>query len=481
MHAKSNVEATPKRPIQVVFLILYYEAWDSLALVFQSMIDDPRFEPIVATIPRKLTGDAAYGGEKKAHKFLKKLGVEHIRLNDPDPWQSLETLKKLEPDYVFLNYPWQRNYQPPFRPDSLVKFTRILYTPYFLAPLVNDRNETFTEASPVTPRDAETDPVASHLYTQRIHQLASLIFVQDQATKSAFALTERGAERVHFTGSPKLDSLRLNYHSVSSELQSKSLRSKPLSTQPSGQAETSMNFRAAVTSPKPEGKRASKYALRVLWAPHHSYSPAWLNFGTFANCYKVMLQLAEKYQEVQFVLRPHPFLFGTLVDRGVLTELELTTWRQSWRELKNTKTNSKANFVKQFATTDLLLTDGISFLAEYPLITGNAGVFLENSGHWPFNKLGTLAASANYKITKIEDFEQFIANALGSQLRESPLVKPEQLILLRQTIDPHPGSAAAHIVAAIAADFEREPDLVDPSLLSELAWEDQPGREPRTD
>jgi hypothetical protein len=429
------------------------------------MLIDPRFEPTVATIPRKLTGDAGYGGEKRVHKFFKKLGIDHVRLSDSDSWASLEQLKALEPDYVFLNYPWQRNYQPAFRPDSLVTFTRILYTPYFLAPLVNERFDAATDNADAS--GADTQEVAAHLYTQRVHQLASLLFVQDQDTKSAFAATERGSDRVSFTGSPKLDSLRQTYRDALEKSSAK----------------------AANRAARADKSRA-RYDLKVLWAPHHSYSAAWLNFGMFEQSYLQMLDLARRHPRVQFMLRPHPFLFGTLLDRGVISATALQGWQDSWKGLPNTKTNSKASFAKQFATTDILLTDGISFLAEYPLITGTAAVFLENPDHWQFNHLGNLAAAANRKIFDIAEFEALLVARLAATEQGHGYTDVDagrdalhatKLHDLRESIDPNPGTAAKVILLAVAKDFIQDAGLVDPSALTEIAWEDQPGREPRTD
>ena len=457
--------STPVRPIRVVFLIFYFEAWDSLSQVYQSMLRDPRFEPIVASIPRKLTGDIGYGGEKRVHKFFKRQGIEHVRLTDPDSWASLAQLKALAPDYVFLNYPWQRNYQPAFRPDSLATFTRILYTPYFLAPLVNEQFDT-----PASGKDAaNSDPteVAAHLYTQRVHQLASLVFVQDADTQLAFGNTERGSKRVWFTGSPKLDSLRKTYVEALNKLAAKS------------QARASR-----------EVKTPRRYDLKVLWAPHHSYSPAWLNFGMFVQSYQQMLDVAKRHPRVQFVLRPHPFLFGTLIDRGVISAEILAHWQEAWKALPNTKTNAKASFAKQFASTNMLLTDGISFLAEYPLITGKPAIFLENPDHWQINHLGAIAAAANQKIGTVAEFEALLVAHLAQQAQLNAVVTEpaaqgavdvNKLQALREAIDPNPGTAANIILNAIVEDFTSDAGLVDPSKLAEIAWEDQPGREPRTD
>ena len=45
------------RPIRVVFLSFYFEAWDALADIYRQMLTDPRFEPIVISIPRRLPGE----------------------------------------------------------------------------------------------------------------------------------------------------------------------------------------------------------------------------------------------------------------------------------------------------------------------------------------------------------------------------------------------------------------------------------------
>ena len=455
----------PARPIRVVFLIFYFEAWDSLSQVYQLMLSDPRFDPIVATIPRKLTGDIGYGGEKRVHKFFKRKGIDHVRLADADSWASLEKLKALEPDYVFLNYPWQRNYQPAFRPDSLVTFTRILYTPYFLAPLVNEQIAITSQTAPAN-NENETE-VAAHLYTQRVHQLASLVFVQDADTQRAFEATERGASRVWFTGSPKLDSLRQTYLEAREKVAAKA----------AARAERSV-------------QTARRYDLKVLWAPHHSYSPAWLNFGMFVQSYEQMLDVAKRHPRVQFVLRPHPFLFGTLIDRDVIAANALADWQEAWKALPNTKINAKASFAKQFANTNILLTDGISFLAEYPLITGEPAFFLENPDHWRFNHLGTTAAAANHTVHSIAEFESQLADRLRllAQLQDDvPALADilnsvaESLQELRKAIDPNPGTASHIILNAIEEDYSNDQGLVDPSELTEIAWEDQPGREPRVD
>ncbi|MEN9962757.1 MAG: hypothetical protein RIS66_1170, partial [Actinomycetota bacterium] len=165
---------------RVAFVTFYYEAWDSLAEVYERMLDDPRFEVLVVAIPRKLTGDASWDDAAGVSDFFAAQGIDHV-IGSADASE----LREWAPDYVFINYPWQRNYQKAYRADELVKFTRIAYVPYYSLPLVNEMGP----------------GAAEHLYTQRSHQLASLVFTQDRFVLDAYAATSRGNEHVFFTGS----------------------------------------------------------------------------------------------------------------------------------------------------------------------------------------------------------------------------------------------------------------------------------------
>lgn len=408
------------RPIRVVFLSFYIEAWDALAEIYQRMLENPRFEPTVISIPRRLTGETEYSGEERVSEFYDNLGIEHLRFNFEDSNVGLEKLRDLAPDYVFLNYPWQRNYQPGYRAEQLSEFTKVCQVPYYSFALVNEPGE---------------DGVAPYLYTQRSHQLSSLIFTQDAAVVEAYSRTSRGNSHVHLTGSPKLDSL----------------------------------VSRAVATPH------DRYTL--VWAPHHSYSPHWLNFGTFASMHQQMLDFAKTHQDIDIVMRPHPFMFGTLVERNVIAEPELSRWLEDFNLLPNTRIETGGDFASLFMSCDLLLTDGISFIGEYPMITNRPAVFLENKDHWKFSPIGEIAVQANWRIS---DFAQFAERF--DEIRKHGLGDySAQIERLRQAASPYPGEAATRIVEIVASDFAAKTPLVKKSAITELAWEFGPDKEPLVD
>ena len=425
--------------IKVVFLGLYFEAWDALDEIYQKMAYDPRFEPIVVSMPRKLTGQLAYAQEEKAHDFFESRQIPHIRLNSggsgSQNLEGLAVLKDLAPDYVFVNYPWQRNYQPAVRFDHLVEFTRLAYVPYFSLVMVDEPDD--------EPGGGQGDaPVATHLFTQRLHQLASLVFTQEREVVDAYALTERGNAHVHFTGSPKIDNL-------AREAQA-----------------------GASSWPLENGK------FKIIWAPHHSYSPHWYNFGVFSKIYRQMLEFAKENSDIQIVLRPHPFLWGTLTDRKVIDAEELSSWRKAWSELSNTAVEEDGSYAGLFLATDVLVTDGISFLGEYPLVTGKPAIFIENSDHWDFSATGEIAAASSIRVKTFSELTEMIALAKNGSLPS----REQEIQKLVEASSPHPGESASRIIEIVYMDFVNGPSpLVSREAIKATPWELAPGREPFED
>lgn len=413
--------------IKVVFLTFYFEAWDALADVHARMLNDERFDVTVVSIPRRFRKEEPFGDEAKVSAFLAEQGVKHERFDFDDSLVGLERLKAMAPDYVFINYPWQRNYQPGYRAEALSEFTKVCYVPYYSLALVNEPGETG-----VTP----------YLYTQRSNQLASLVFTQDANTLHAYAGTSRGNGYVHLTGTPKIDALVRKVQSAE--------KSWPLNN---------------------SGNR------RIVWAPHHSFSADWFNFGMFPKISMQMLHFAKNNPTLDIVMRPHPIMFGNLVSSGVRTEGELESWLQDWNELPNTAIDSEGDIAPLFAAADVFVTDGISFLGEYPLATGKPTMFFENEAHWPWSPIGKIAARANIHVHNFDEFVEAVNDVFESGFPDLGA----EIAELQRAAQPYPGQAAAKIVEVVSQDFEAKTPLVNKSIITEIAWELRPEAEPAWD
>ena len=414
---------TNQNRIKVVFLTFYFEAWDALADVHSQMITDPRFDVTVVSIPRRFSKDEPFGDEERVSKFFDLLGIRHLRFNFEDSSVGLAKLREIAPDYVFINYPWQRNYQPGYRVEVLSEFTKVCYVPYYSLALVNEPGEVG-----VTP----------YLFTQRSNQLASLVFTQDRNTLDAYAKTSRGNDYVHLTGTPKLDALVRKTHGSAGVW--------PLSN---------------------AGNR------RMVWAPHHSFSPSWLNFGMFPEVFQDMLGFASTHPEWDIVMRPHPIMFGTLIEQEIVTEEVLSKWLATWRALPNTAIDQDGDISDAFAAADLFVTDGISFLGEYPIATGKPTIFFDKAEHWPWSPLGGLASAANIHVRNFDAFLEVLNAIAVTGLPDFS----NEIDALSDASQPYPGEAAKKIVEVILDDYAADTPLVDKSAIKEIAWENQPGME----
>jgi CDP-glycerol glycerophosphotransferase (TagB/SpsB family) len=205
-----------------------------------------------------------------------------------------------------------------------------------------------------------------------------------------------------------------------------------------------------------------------------------LNFGVFSKIKDDMLAFAKANQDIQIVLRPHPFLWGTLTDRKVISVSELEAWRKAWDELPNTFVDEDGSYAELFLATDVLVTDGISFLGEYPLIINKPTIFFENDGHWPFTPIGELAAAASLKVSTFSELEDAISSARADGLPDKTI----EIEQLAKASSPYPGEAAKRILEQVYHDFagpNGPTALINTGSLAELPWELVPGREPFED
>jgi hypothetical protein len=164
-----------------------------------------------------------------------------------------------------------------------------------------------------------------------------------------------------------------------------------------------------------------------------------------------MLDFARRNPSIDVVLRPHPFLFGTLTDRDLMTPEALAAWQEAWAALPNTAVDATTPFPQVFLATDVLLTDGISFLVEYPLVTGHPAIFWEKADHWAFTATGALAAEATVRVKNMAEFEAVLATVQADAFPD----RSAQIAALLHYVSPHPGQAAARILKRLVKDFNK--------------------------
>ncbi|MDY0013018.1 MAG: hypothetical protein RBS40_09030 [Rhodocyclaceae bacterium] len=390
--ARKNTNVKLKK-CRVVFLVHAVEYWSALADVFERMLVDNRFEVVLACVNRRY-GENDFYGAKRVSEYFSSRNLQHLLLDDEDSYSSLEILKIISPDYIFRQQQWDSNYQRAFSSWELT-FAKTCYLSYGAVML---------ERYHASGEDGDFQLG----YDQVWHRFAHLIFCESEIARSYYLANKHGMpEKYVVTGSPKLRRL---------------LQSCPV---------------------WPINR--SERGLRVVWAPHHSIGNDWLNFGTFLLVYKEMLAWAQSNCKVEIVLRMHPDLSPRLNTLGN----EYEDWHKAWRELPNTYIDEgDPEYGGLFAASDLLITDGVSFLLEYPLF-GKPAIFIKRDGHAPFNELGKLAESCCHIVYSASGAIEAAINFSNGE----NLLPLENLKKLELTVLAQDKNEAGAVVDSIYEDY----------------------------
>lgn len=378
-------------PIRVVFLIQSIPMWDALADVYAAMVEDERFDPIVISINVATLGRSVFEGEDKVSEAFTKLGIPHLRFNMEDSYAGLDILKALKPAVIFRQQQWDSGVQPAFRTQELT-FSRMCYIPYALSLAASLGDRVVTDVSTLG-------------FDQPYHRAAWRVFCETPKIQEYFRSFDHSDPKKFVTeGYPKFDSL----------LKDGETPFWPISH---------------------EGRRN----FRVVWAPHYSLGAGGLGFGVFDRIWDAMLNWARQSPDIDFVLKPHPALFG-----HVLSPEGRTAFRNAWTDLPNCSF-SEEQYAQLFSASDLMISDGLSFLAEYHLFEKPL-IFFDSGHHVPFNDLGKLAEAACRCVTGFDELKEAVLEYRDGKAWE---FEAERKVLL-DSILPNRGKAAAGILNVIA-------------------------------
>lgn len=114
----------------------------------------------------------------------------------------------------------------------------------------------------------------------------------------------------------------------------------------------------------------------VIYAPHwsigHIKNPNYVNYSTFDNTGKEILNYAQQHPEINWVFKPHPNLKYALQRIG-WSEEEIENYYSEWEKIA--KCCYDADYVELFLQSKAMITDCGSFLIEY-FVTGKPIIHL---------------------------------------------------------------------------------------------------------
>jgi len=177
------------------------------------------------------------------------------------------------------------------------------------------------------------------------------------------------------------------------------------------------------------------YIKRVIYAPHHAIGENTVNTSTFDWSAYALEQLAIKHTDIDFVLKPHPNLQHAVLNSRLMDSQKFDEWLESWKTRKNCNVFDTGEYFDLFRTSDLMITDSISFLAEY-LPTQSPIIRLSKQGSCPLNIVGQKLEDGFYNVENSNDLSKFFVDILinkNDPLKEIRLSKSEILMPFSQS------------------------------------------------
>ena len=120
---------------------------------------------------------------------------------------------------------------------------------------------------------------------------------------------------------------------------------------------------------------------RILVAPHHSVEGGtnkMLSLANFIRYADFFLQLPDKYPEIDFVFRPHPFLFQIMSRPKLWGPRRVAAYVEKLKDKPNVIWSDGGDYFREFAESDGCIQDCGSYLVEY-LYTGKPCCYMLKS------------------------------------------------------------------------------------------------------
>ncbi|MCL2520257.1 MAG: hypothetical protein FWE37_04545 [Spirochaetaceae bacterium] len=336
-----------KRPIRVGFLVNKNELWSAQSL-YQNLKANANFEVKVILTPFNFEAENTDipNWYRQNIAFFAGRNIPLELAYDINTFTALP-LDNYRLDIVFYQRPWY--ILPFYEPLKLSRYSLTCYLPYCFY-MLNVANNYFPHFQPFMWRYFVESPLYEKDYKRKY-----------------------GAKNVIGLGSLKFDEAII----------SRSLQSS---------ANSAIK---AVTAVNNAGKPVKK---RIIYAPHHTFT-GFPNRLSFTWSGEAILKLAQATQnDFEWVIKPHPSFRQHTIAEGLLSESEIDNYLAAWQKLGAIYMGGDYQ-QNVFAGSSLLITDCISFLAEYlpvgaPIIELISQYFNEKL----YSVVGKQVVSANYKV-----------------------------------------------------------------------------------
>jgi UDP-N-acetylglucosamine 2-epimerase len=189
--------------------------------------------------------------------------------------------------------------------------------------------------------------------------------------------------------------------------------------------------------PKDQGK------FRVLWTPRWNTNERNSHFFDYKD---LLLEYADKNEDVDFIFRPHPQTFRNFTAFGEMDEAEVENYRKEYRKRKNATIDSQPEYLNTFYSSSAMVTDISSVIPEY-FLTGKPIIYCHKTDC--FNAFGKRLSKGFYWVNNWHELEQTL-NMIKSG---SDPLKEKRLALIKSEFYFPPEGAGMKIKEILKMEF----------------------------
>lgn len=302
------------RPIKVLFVCQYMQAWNKMKSVFELMRNDKRFDVKILAVP----DDISNINDKVYEYFRTLYGEEYvIDAYEKEIWYDME---RDEPDYVFYQRPYDQYLPKQYRSGEVSKYSRVCHLVY---------GYLLTETT--------KNICTNKLFFRNVY----MYFAENSICKDFNIKRFKISHNKKYRKTVDIGYPVLEYF---------------------------MQF-------KEEYDKKSDDEYKVLWTPRWTEDKE-AGGSNFINFKDKIVKLPEKNSKFHIVFRPHPMTFDHFISVNRITEKEVEDYLEVYKNSDRLEYNNTAEYINVFWNTDALLTDVSSIIVEY-FITGKPIVYCD--------------------------------------------------------------------------------------------------------
>ena len=310
-------------PIRVGFLCQYIPVWHKLKPIYEQMLADPRFQPVLICVPSNILDGRLTGNDQEANDTLAYFQAQgyHEAKNALCPDGSWLPLRDLGLQYIFYPRPYDTYMPTPYQSRYVSRYCKICMVLYGM----NTTKE-------VTVTTLNRD-FFRHVYCY----FAELPFSMKKNRQKGILLHSLKLQESVYYGMPGIEAIR-----------------------------------EAENAPAPAWD-FSKNDFRVLWCPRWTTDPA-MGGTNFFTYYQFLPEYAKTHPDADFLFRPHPLALEHFQQTGELTAQQAQDFRDICQALPNVSLDREKEYAATFWQTDVMISDISGMIPEY-FVTGKPLIY----------------------------------------------------------------------------------------------------------